>query len=223
MFRKHIIFALSFFVLVQDPLYANQDAMISNVSNNYADVIELTLKMTESDLDKNFLGEFKKLYKAQMSKGLKEQFSSNEIEEINRMIEITPNKSFAKVLEVLSKSLQEIMNTKNNLKDFQLDISPTYDAAIENNIRTENIVEKIKSYYIKDHAGTTSGDVGTEADAYAKIAVKHLKKLISDYFPEDVYVAYYGFQESPLGKKTDLLLERTMESVVNSLTPDNKV
>lgn len=216
-FRKIRNLSVAFLVSISLVCAApdKSEEIIQNAVSIYKGILEVGQKAADPTVDKEGMTEFYNNFQKNMAKLMKERFTSDELLKLQDYLTKVGGTNLIKLTEVMLTEMQKIMNTKNNLDDVTLNITKSYDSLIDKRMSEEKFEDTIKMLYMKDHAQDDTKNLSEDAAAYTQKAIKHIKKMISSNFSEDVYRAACDFESSDLGKR----VESALEEAVNQMGP----
>lgn len=196
-FSKSFLLSLGFLAVI----FSTQIAFAKNdvaeqIAQEMSRMMEAVTTDDSAPESKEIIAATKELQR-NFAKILAERFEDKDLQQINAMFK---EADFVKITKIMIQALTAVVENKGEVKDFDLKISKSYDQLIEKKIAEEKTAEKLRAFYIKDHANSGK-DLTKEADKFVAITKKHIKKVISENFTEKQYRAYYDFEHSELGKR----------------------
>lgn len=180
---------------------SQSNKVAKDLSQSMTGVVEFLVKSTPNK-GVNFSA-VKKKFQQNFSKLLTQRFTENELLAIDATYQKIGGENIVKMSRIMMQEYIHILQNTSRLKDIQLNITSTYDSLIEAKFEEERMGDNLRDFYLKDHSRKKTSDkkLNKEANSFALIVKKHLKKVLSENFTEEQYRASYDFDHSELGKR----------------------
>lgn len=208
--RKKTLFTVMLVILLTRFLPSAYAGNTEAIADAYTDMMQYVISLSAPSVKKDNPAHFQQKFKAKFLSLLKERFSADELLKIHTAIQKVGGKNIVKISQVILETLTTKIHPKIKLEDFQLTLSPAYDEALEKLCSQKKVKERLKGLYIKYCAQKKIPLNEGDADKFALIALKHLKKTIADHFTEDQFCTWSSFDDSALGKRVNDILGETI-------------
>lgn len=138
---------------------------------------------------------------------LNQEFTEKEIHQLTSIREKIGKGNLKKLTKKMFEEFKVVLDPKTALKDFDLKIPRKMNAELDIKLMNGKAMERFKDHYISVHIKkylpkpAEKAPLEKDATRYAIVAVKYIKRAISEVFTEEQYFAYQEFKASKLGDK----------------------
>lgn len=185
------------------PIYAEPAQEIAKTCDA---LMQFLMSQSKDKQHATIRANIQKKFHDNLTKLLNERFSINELKEIEGAIKKAGGNVILKGTQVFVDVINEKLQPGKKIEDIELTISPAYNTTLDKVCSEKNAHERLKNIFIQYHKQKNIPVQDGEADRFATIAVKHVKKAIADNYTEEQFCSWYTFEHSELGKRLGTIL-----------------